>query len=161
MRRTLCLLTAGALLALLAACGVPTVQEEGYRVYFRAQEGTEALQAELHSVPSEADPAAYLLDCLLAGPEEEGLDRAIPSSVTLRGTSLENGVLTVDFSSRYASLSGIDLTLADYSVVKTMTQLEGVETVVINVEGEPIPYRDHQRLAAADAWLFDEQTEAG
>ena len=57
----------------------------------------------------------------------------------------------MDFSSRYASLSGIDLTLADYSVVLTLTQLEEVEAVMITAEGELIPYRDHQRLTAGDA----------
>ena len=49
---------------------------------------------------------------------------------------MNNGLLTVDFSSTYGTLSGIDLTLADYSVVLTLTQLEEVETVMITVGGE-------------------------
>ena len=61
--------------------------------------------------------------------------------------------MTVDLSSRYASLSGIDLTLADYSIVQTLSQVEGVEAVTITAEGEPLPYRDHQRLTAAEAWI--------
>lgn len=151
MRRGLFL---AAALLLLAGCGVPQAQEESYQVYFRAQEGEAALVAEARCLPPGSDPVEGLIALLLAGPEGEGLIRAIPSSVTLRGTALENGLLTVDFSGRYASLSGIDLTLADYSIVQTLTQVEGVEAVTITAEGEPIPYRDHQRLTAAEAWMF-------
>ena len=50
----------------------------------------------------------------------------------------------------------IDLTLEDYSVVLTLTQLEGVETVMITVDGEMLAYRDHQRLTAEDAWVLAE-----
>ena len=53
--------------------------------------------------------------------------------MSLRSWTLNNGLLTVDFSSTYGTLSGIDLTLADYSVVLTLTQLEEVETVMITV----------------------------
>ncbi len=157
MKRWLCWIAAGLFLVLLTACGGPAEKEAEYRVYFRALEGEEALQAELRSLPSGTQPVEGLLALLLAGPESEGLERTIPANVTLRGTSLENGVLTVDFSSRYAGLSGIDLTMADYSVVQTLSQVDGVEAVTITAEGEPIPYRDHQRLTAEDVWLFEEK----
>lgn len=154
MRRYLCLMLP---LLFLTACGVTKGQEGAYQVYYRTQEGVSALAAEARCLPAGcSDPVEGLLALLLAGPEGEDLERAIPNSVTLRSTSLENGLLTVDFSSRYASLSGIDLTLADYSIVQTLSQVEGVEAVMITAEGEPIPYRDHQRLTAAEAWLFEE-----
>ncbi len=153
MRRYL-YLTAALLLLCLTACGVPRGQEGAYQLYFRAQEGEQALVAESRCLPPDCqDPVEGLLQLLLAGPEGEGLVPAIPNSVTLRGTTLEKGLLTVDLSSRYASLSGIDLTLADYSIVQTLSQVEGVEAVTITAEGEPIPYRDHQRLTAAEAWI--------
>ena len=77
---------------------------------------------------------------------------AITIGVTLRMWTLYNGLLTVDFASGYGVLSGIDLTLADYSVVLTLTQLEGVEAVMITAEGEMLSFRDHQRLTAEEAW---------
>ncbi len=88
--------------------------------------------------------------------QREDLTSAIPEGVTLRKWTLYNGLLTVDFTSGYGTLSGIDLTLADYSVVLTLTQLEGVETVMITVDGEMLAYRDHQRLTAEDAWVLAE-----
>lgn len=150
----------GALaLLLLAACRGGQGAERSYPVYFRTLEGEEALAAELRTLPPGTDPARGLLDCLLEGPETEGLKRTIPTAVSVRAFALESGVLEVDFSSRYASLSGIDLTLADYSVVRTLSQLEEVETVVITVDGQFLPYRDHQHLTVADAWFAGESEQ--
>ena len=86
----------------------------------------------------------------MAQPRGENLTSALPEGVSLRSWTLNNGLLTVDFSSTYGTLSGIDLTLADYSVVLTLTQLEEVETVMITVGGEMLSYRDHQRMTAED-----------
>lgn len=145
------------LVCLLGGCASASSQENTYEVYFRAR-GTEpvpvsALRSEWRSLDEGEEPVQGLLDCLLAGPESEGLESALPTAVTLRQWSLQDGLLTVDFSGWYGSLSGIALTLADYSVVLTMTQLETVNAVMITVDGDPLAYRNHQRLTAADVCL--------
>lgn len=154
MRRSVRVLLLVLLVAGLAGCWE---KKEGttYDVYYLNQStGDEvALAAEKRTLPQDLEPAEGLLTLLLAEPEGEGLARAIPKGVTLRKWSEHNGLLTVDFSGGYGTLSGIDLTLADYSVVLTLTQLEGVDTVMITVDGEMLSYRDHQRLTGADAWL--------
>ena len=141
---------AGALLLALclfalAGCGGNAKGTE-YAVYYCNQAAGEeaALVAEKR--------VEGLLNLLLSPPQSENLTMAIPSGVTLRKWTLYNGLLTVDFSSGYGVLSGIDLTLADYSVVLTLTQLEGVEAVMITAEGEMLSFRDHQRLTAEEAW---------
>ena len=106
---------------------------------------------ERHTLDPQGDPVEQLLDLVLAQPQEETLASAIPQGVSLRKWTLNNGLLTVDFSSGYGGLSGVDLTLADYSVVLTLSQVEGVETVMITAGGEMLSYRDHQRLTAQDA----------
>lgn len=143
---------------LLSAC-TGAEPEGSYPVYFRAMEGEEALAAEYRILPEDMEPVEGLLLCLLDGPQGEGLSRAIPSGVSLREVRLEKGLVSVDFSTRYASLSGIDLTLADFSVVRTLSQLPEVEQVVITVDGGDIPYRDHQCFTAADAWFAGEEAE--
>lgn len=139
-------------LLLLSACAGQTGGENAYDVYFLTREsGREAaLAAERRTLSLEEDEVEGLLNSLLSGPSEEGLLRTIPDGVTLEGWTLENGLLTVDFSGRYGSLSGVALTLADYSVVLTLTQLDTVDTVMITAEGDLLSYRDHQRLTAAD-----------
>ncbi len=59
----------------------------------------------------------------------------------------------MDFSRQYARLAGIDLTLADYCVTLTLTQLDGVNAVSITSGGRELPYRETQTLTAADPLL--------
>ena len=159
-------ITAALLLSLCCLLGgcLPA-QEKGpvYQVYFWNQEVGQGpvLQGEKRTLPPGADPVEFLLNCLMEGPQEEGLSRAIPSGVTLKDWELNNGVLSVDFSSWYGSLSGIILTLADYSVVLTLTQLEEVKAVEITAGGEQLLYRDHQRLTEKDTWVVGLGEEAG
>lgn len=151
--RRICLLMALLLTLGLTGC---LEQEQGtaYAVYYlnRAEGEENALASEKHTLPQDTQPVEGLLNLLLTEPQSEDLTKAIPDGVRVRKWSIHNGLLTVDFSSAYASLSGIDLTLADYSVVLTLTQLEEVDTVMITADGEMLAYRDHQRLTAEDAW---------
>jgi spore germination protein GerM len=135
---------------------------ETYGVYFQTQEEgqTAALLPEDHTLPQGQEPIQALLDLLLAGPTQENLTSTIPQGTTVRSWSQKDGVVTVDFSSRYGSLSGVSLTLADYSVVLTLTQVEGVEGVVITADGAALPYRDHQLLTADDTALPQQEAAA-
>ncbi len=77
---------------------------------------------------------------LLKGPETEALSRVIPAETRLLGISQENGVAYVDFSEELLQAevgSEAEAVLVD-SIVKTLTQLEEVESVQILVEGEVI-----------------------
>jgi len=139
---------------LLAGCVHSASQGNAYDVYFLSSEADEvpesALMSERRFLMEGEEAVQGLLDCLLAGPVTEELEPAIPAGVTLLSWSLREGLLTVDFSGRYGSLSGVALTLADYSVVLTLSQVEGVETVMITADGDLLSYRDHQGLAAHD-----------
>ncbi|MGM0651890.1 MAG: GerMN domain-containing protein [Bacillota bacterium] len=75
---------------------------------------------------------------LLKGPETDELSRVIPEETELRDVTLENGVAYVDFSEELLQAevgSEAEAVLVD-SIVKTLTQLEEVESVQILVEGE-------------------------
>ena len=149
------------LLALLLAvslwgCGEAGTGHETYKVYFGARTGEfggPALLPEYREPREGEEPAEVLISYLLEGPEGENLIRVIPEGTVLRGIQLEKGVATVDFSARYGTLSGIELTLADYSVTMTLSQLPEVEAVVTTVEGDRITYRDHERLMGEDVRL--------
>lgn len=164
MRRSLAAALVLALVLGLGGCLNRT--EAGWDVYYVSQAAGEgaALVPEKRTLPQESDPVEGLLTLVLSPPQGEDLVNVIPEVVTLRQWTLENGLLTVDFSGSYGILSGIELTLADYCVVLTLTQLEEVDAVVITADGEPIPYRDHQRLTAADLWslqIEEDQEDQG
>lgn len=139
-------------LTLLSGCVAHTLEGSSYPVYFldQSEEAVQALKGETRTLDQSADVIEGLLQAILSGPESESLTQIIPASVSLRDWTLQNGLLTVDLSGSYGMLSGIDLTLADYSIVLTLTQLEEVEAVMITVEGQVLSYRDHQRLTAED-----------
>ncbi|MBO4915340.1 MAG: GerMN domain-containing protein [Oscillospiraceae bacterium] len=97
--------------------------------------------------------AERLMKELLKPPEEAGLCSPFPEGTELTELRVAGGRATVDLTEQYASLSGIELSLADYCITLTLTQLKGVNAVRITANGRDIPYRNTQLLTAADALL--------
>ena len=165
--RWLSILLAAALL--LSACGSREIPQEagGFRLWFAADEGQAnyghgpALDSEAYAGVDDPGPEE-LLSALLAGPTLEGLRSPFPRGVTLRQLSWDEerpGVLLVGFSEQYGALADISLTLADYCVVLTLAQVEGVDTVEIFTQGYQASYRSHQLLDPQEAVLRDELAE--
>lgn len=95
-----------------------------------------------------------LLAALLAGPQEEGLHTPFPKGTALKSWSWDSqtpGQLRVVLSEQYSALSDISLTLADYCIVLTLCQLEGVETVEIQTSGYSVNYRGHSVMSGEEA----------
>lgn len=165
MKKSMCLL-----LALVCLVGCSPVQDQpkpsgsSYGLWFAADTAADK-EHEDHPFAVEFEPRAWeavppvgiLLDALLAGPESADMASPFPSGVEVRSVQLDHGTSTilVDLSEQYASLSGFDLTVADYCITKTLCQISGVETVRILVEGEPLPYRNRQDLQEDDLMLTD------
>ena len=155
-----------ALLLLLSACGgkEPPREEGGFRLWFAADEGQAdyghgpALDSEAYTGEDDPGPEE-LLSALLAGPTREGLRSPFPRGVTLRQWSWDEerpGVLLVGLSEQYGALADVSLTLADYCIVLTLSQVEGVDEVEITAGGRRVSYRSHQLLSAREAVLWDE-----
>ena len=153
-----------ALALLLAACAAPeeAPAENAYELYFAARagvpDGGDAIRAETVSVPdgaalTTAALAETLVRELLAAPEDAGLRSPFPSGTELQKLTVAGGRATVDLSAQYARLSGVDLSLADYCLTLTLTQLTGIYAVRITADGRELPYRKTQLLTAADPLL--------
>lgn len=56
----------------------------------------------------------------------------------------------------YEQLSGIDLTIADYCVTLTLSQLPGISVVRITVEGQDLAYRTHSLLQSREVLMTSE-----
>ena len=144
---------------LLAACGGETEHTEGPVLWF-CTGGERDHGPALSSQPyqGEMTPEA-LLSALLAGPEQAGLVAPFPRGVAMQQWSWDEerpGVLLVDLSEQYGALADVSLSLADYSIVLTLSQVEGVEEVEITAGGRKVSYRSHQLLAPGEAVLWDE-----
>lgn len=138
----------------------PGENREGteYEVFFRERDlsdthSGDALRPELVKLSDESgsqERMEQLLERLLQGPEDETLSSVIPAGTTLLSVR-QNGVLaTVDLSNQYSALSGVELTLADYAITQTLTQLPEVMLVKVTVRGKEIPYRSGRILSQRD-----------
>ena len=101
-----------------------------------------------------------LMTALLEGPPEGSiLVSPFPEGTDLQQWKQEGKRLTVDLSWVYGDLAGIELTLADYCITLTLTQLDGVEEVCITANGSQLPYRDRQVFTAQDVMFTGAEEE--
>lgn len=170
MKRVICCLLSIVLLALAAGCARESDQEtEGYDLYFLGTEpqmGGGALRTETAYLPEleGAEPeetAKGLMEALLQGPLDGTLKSAIPSGTSLLSLKVESGRALVDLSASYGSLSGVALTLADYAVAMTLTQVPEIGSVKVTVRGQELAYRDKQLFFARDVLLAPEEDVVG
>lgn len=147
------------LVLLLSSCGGREKPEpEGPVLWFCTGGDNHGPALSTQPYEGEVQPEA-LLSALLAGPTQEGLSSPFPRGVTLRRCAWDEerpGVLLVDLSEQYGALADVSLSLADYSIVLTLSQAEGVESVEITAGGRKVSYRSHQTLSAQEAVLWDE-----
>lgn len=161
-----CLLPLLFCLALLLAACVQKPEgegEEGYLLYYPAAElsevaGEDALVTRTLMIEGAEDltteeVAERLLAALLDTPPDAAVRAPMPESTTLSELSVFGSRARVDFSRHYARLAGIDLTIADYCVTLTLTQLDGINAVSVTSGGRELPYRKTQTLTGADPLL--------
>ena len=109
------------------------------RVYLIAPGGVGSSDV-LGSVARDVDETpADLLGALLQGPNESEFEAeyrtAIPENTTLRTAVLRGGTLRVDLSDELLQLSGETLVDAIAQIVFTSSEIDGVRSVKIVVEG--------------------------
>ena len=163
MKRVLSVLLCGLLL--LSGCGASKTAEkpEGtpYQLYFQARDltavaGDGALQTETTYLTEQAtlrQTAVVLMEDLLKGPLSEALRSPIPLGTTLQSLEIRGSQVVVDLSAAYGSLSGVSLSLADYAITLTLTQLPEIMSVRITVQGQEVAYRDRQVFTPREVLL--------
>ena len=163
MRKKTALILAVILLLTAAGCGRKAQQPKtDYVLYFPPASNVSygsALVAQAwereEDIPPEAEEVLY---ALLGGPVQEGLSSPFPRGVYLVRTewdAAKPGTLRVRLSEGYSGLSNIALTVADYSIVLSLSQLEGVEAVEIVSGSYSAGYRSRSTMRAWDAELVD------
>ncbi len=128
------------------------------RIYLITQDDD---QTRLRSVARDvaATPRA-LLESLISGPNADELDRnlssALPPELEVRATRVVGSVLTVDVNDALSTLSSEGLTLAVAQIVATVTDLDTIERVRIQVDGENQAWPTGDgRLSAEPLSIYD------
>lgn len=163
------------LLLLLLLVGVVLLfggQEEStggeYALYFLTEpefaRGGDAVMAEYCDLDLPEDRAAaarMLLERYWAGPQRSGLKTPLPAGLQLQEVEFSGGRLRIDVSGAYGTLSGIDLTLADSCLTLTLSQLDGVYSISVTVNGRLLEYRGEQELRERDMLLSSQEELVG
>lgn len=85
------------------------------------------------------EPYTYLINMLIAGPENEKLESAIPEGTKVNSCTLKGNTLYVDLSKEFIdnAPSGIEEeSMVIYSIVNTLTELNEVSGVKFLINGE-------------------------
>ena len=164
MKKWVSLWCAVALLLTLVGCGVAQkiLNEEELQLYYptvltmsRGGDAIDSVGISWDSLP-QADKQAQaeeVLALLMGKCEAKEFRSPIPGGTTLLSCEVKGSTVYVDFSAVYGQLSGMDLTLADYCVTLSLTQLPGIYAVRITVAGQDLAYRDTNRFMASDVLL--------
>jgi germination protein M len=158
------LCAAALLLSLLTGCAAQKQEtgQKGLSLYYLASPdlsaGGDAIAEYASGIEADAGEdveqlARTLTETLLQTPEDPTLSSPFPGGTQLLGLRVSGKQAQVDLSSQYARLSGVELSLADYCLTLTLTQLDGVNAVSITANGRALPYRKTQLFTAADPLL--------
>lgn len=156
-RRVLALAAIGLLAAALWGCAPQAEEETGPAVWYAGdadhwENDTKAVSSLAYV--GEEMSVDGLMAALMADPTVDGSLRSpIPEGTRLLGWKLDDGLLRVDLSEEYGSLAGIGLTIADYCITLTLSQLPGVERVTVTVGGHELDQRYRQELSAEQVIL--------
>lgn len=144
MKRTriwfLCFVSVMAL-CLCTACAGRNVKQEGiaYRIYYVSNDETKIIEREYVSGTTDTEALlGELLAQLASIPEKMEYETPLATEISVIGHTLDSGLLTLDFDENYRKLYGIREILVRASIVRTVTQLPGVERVAFTVKGEQL-----------------------
>jgi germination protein M len=133
---------------MLSACSGGANQGE-IQIYYAVSNGGSSLSAlDSESWQGSGADVERIFRALCQSPESSQLYSLIPQNTTLQSWELNHGKLSLDLSGEYATLSGVQLTIANYCIALSMTQLDQVDAVSITADGEPMTQEE---------WLTEDQ----
>lgn len=129
------------MMSLCFACAPGGARQEGtsYEIYYVNNEETKIVGREYVSQTTDkANLLEELLEQLALASEKMAYETPLAQELTVLGHTLDNGLLTLDFDESYKNLRGTREILVRASIVRTLTQLSGVERVAFTVKGEQL-----------------------
>lgn len=117
-------------------------QEESIKIYFADSNDRYLMGDQRSVVLSENESAAvYIMQQLIAGPTDEQLQPTIPEGTELLSVTQEGTLCTVDLSAEFREnvpKTEQEERMTVYSIVNSLTELEGIDQVLILCEGQSI-----------------------
>ena len=140
MKRMLSLLLIFSLLLCMPGCGEDAPQVPGQFYYCRTESsftGQDSfIVSETRELKGMEDDLPAILNTYLSGPLSGSLTCPFPRDTEILSVRQIDDSIHLNFSSTFAQLSGVDLTVACACIAKTCMELTGAQTVRIRASGE-------------------------
>lgn len=162
------ILTAALLLPLLTACSHPITPSPQMlnpaELYFRrteVQHGSEdgVLCAQTVDLGQTVPELDAFLELYLKTPPAEGLESPFPKQLQILAASVSNDTVTLQLGGAYAELSGIQATIADACLAKTVLPYAGAEKLLLTVSDSAGQTVRTKKLSESDLLLFDDSSD--
>ena len=136
--RILTVLLLAVLVMSVMACGSkPVVSGTVYKIYYVNKEETKIFSVEYGSETRDTEALlGELLEQLGTTGERMEYIAPLAGDFALLGYTLDNGQLTLDFDEQYKKMDVIREVLVRAAIVRTMTQIPGVDYVAFTIHGE-------------------------
>lgn len=158
MRRWIAFLLALAMLG-LSACSLRQTPLEPVQFYYRNAvldytRDRSPLAPELRDLADTGDDLAEQLRLYFSGPLDPGFQSPFPKNLELLGCTVSDDTLTLNLSSVFAELSGVDLEMACACAALTGMELTGTDCVSFLVDGQ-----EKALIHREDLLLYDNSLE--
>ena len=164
MKKRLLLLPAILLLALLFGCKRYAERKsepiQPFLFYYRAvntsfSDENGLIRPETRDLGNNSYSDEELFRLYLMGPTISSLSSPFPKDVELLGVDRSGSQITLQLRERYASMTGINSSIADVCLARTALQLEGVRKVRIRVESTGGQLLSDRVFTENDLLLYD------
>ncbi len=116
-----------------------TTEERVMQIYYVNKNATKVVSDSYKPKNSGGEELLKeLLEVLQTNPDNLEYRQVIPSEVRVVNSYIENKQVYLVFDSAYSLLSRITEILSRAAIVRTLTQIEGVETVVFYINEQPL-----------------------
>lgn len=127
---------------LLPACSAGPAEQEGkaFDIYYINREETK-IAKEVHYIdaPDQAGQVGELLEVMKTVPSDISLKASVGNSFQVTGFKIEEGgQLDLDVDESYKKLSATTEVLVRAALVRTLSQAEGINHVLMTVGGQPL-----------------------
>ncbi len=145
----------------ITGCGEKSADESDYQIYYV---NTEKTKLEASGYDTDTTSQDKLIDELLQqmsqAPNEVNMQKVLPDNVKIQEISLDNTELQINYDTDYSGMKKQEEYLCRAATVLTLTQIEGVDTVSIYVDGQSLTDSSGESIGAMTAANFVDNSGA-
>lgn len=130
--------------------GTNTHATADFVLYFANEDGSMLKEYKLMNAKyGEKSKEAFIVEQLIKGPKKKGYTATLPSNIKIVNVMTANNICYVDFDGSFLTeQSSVSNTLAIYSIVNSLSELNEIHKVQISVNGDAmLKYHDEISLA--------------